>query len=141
VPDYNEAQLAYSLLKDYHYLTVPALKALRAVKKGEANLPESVVQTHRLNATGWFNHLAMLVTAKYVTTEMFLFVATKQAARLWLEYVAPLDRVVRGEPYDIPSDNPVEKFWRDYVEGGKVAVMKAITAVGEEKKARESVTH
>ena len=106
MPDSSEAQFVYSLLKDYHYLTVPALKALRAVSRGEVTLPETVVQAHRLNATGWFNHVAILFTAKLLTVDQFLLVASKPAARLWLDYVVTLDRTIAQAT--APSD--VERF-------------------------------
>ena len=128
MPDSSEAQFVYSLLKDYHYLTVPALKALRAVSRGEVTLPETVVQAHRLNATGWFNHVAILFTAKLLTVDQFLLVASKPAARLWLDYVVTLDRTIAQAT--APSD--VERFWRAFADGGKVAVMTLHATKGEE---------
>ena len=135
MPDCSEAQFLYSLMKDYHYLTVPALKALRAVKHGTVQLPDATVQVHRLNATGWFNHVAVLFSAKLLTVEQFQLVASKQAARLWLDYVVGLDSAVAKSP----EVSPVEAFWRAYADGGHVAVMQQRSARAEAKKAEATV--
>ena len=128
-PDYGRAALVYRLLKDYHDEVAPALRFLRVVaKRNEVHqYPPAVildetpgVDTQRVRATGWFNHVFSLYSTGLITLDDFALVSTMRAAQLWVEFVLPLDTAIRIAAYgpDVEGySNPVAEFWTDYAAG------------------------
>lgn len=108
----SDAMLVYQLLKDYHE-TAMHLKALRG------GLDSSFeVETHRRAATGWFNHVGTLYLRGLIDERTFRIVASERAAKMWVEFVAGLDREIRIKAGSGAEDMPIlERFWREYSEG------------------------
>lgn len=114
-----DAWLVYQLLKDYHETVAPALKVLRRETPGLSSDPSSV-EVERVKATGWFNHVASLYLHGLIDAQTFRTVASPAGAKLWVEYVVPLDREIRRSAHgDEAADGVpmVEQFWREYAQG------------------------
>lgn len=110
-PDYLRSMTINGLLKDYAAVA-QSLKRLR-------DLP-SPTETDRVQATEWFNRVFVLYASALLSVDDLPLVTSRRAAQLWVELVAPLDRVVRevaNGPDDEGYVNPVEEFWRDYAAG------------------------
>ena len=112
-----DAFLVYQLLKDYHEQVAPAFKQLRTL---DPSSDPSSVEALRVKATGWFNQVATLYLRSLIDANTFRTVASPAAARLWVEYVVPLDTEIRRAAHgdDAADQVPmVERFWRDYADG------------------------
>jgi len=129
-PDSPTTSLALHLLERYHDVA-QSLKELRFQSEAifEQTHPDALelIERHRANATGLFNHLFVLVQNRLLSPALFSVVLPRRGARLWREYVAPLDYEVRkraaarADMQAVPlGETDVEVFYRRYEEHGQV---------------------
>lgn len=100
-PAPQEALLLLTLMERYHQVA-QVLKVLRQDARTRMTFPERAMnpeglEAHRVAATGLFNHLYLLLQNGLLTPAGFSMTLSPRAAALWLEFVAPLDHVVRAE--------------------------------------------
>lgn len=126
-----EAQFLFLLMERYHQVA-QIFKVLREDRQSQVSKDTPLMSTGerenaRVAATGLFNHLYVLVQSRFLTPQGFSLVIAPQAARMWLELVAPLDAAVRqaaaarsgGEATPL-GEHPIDRFYQRYAETGGV---------------------
>lgn len=123
-PDYLRSMTINGLLKDYAAVA-PHLKFLRAEMAFKAthryfSAEDEQIETARSQASEWFNRVFNLYANGLLSVADLQLVASPRAAQLFVDHVAPLDRVVREAAHGPDAEgavHPVEAFWRDYALG------------------------
>lgn len=131
--DSAPALLAVDLMDRYHQ-AAQHLKVLREqfeiLKKFDGfGLPAEVIEAHRAEATGIFNHMVRLLQADLISADLFCLILPRDGARLWLDCVAPLDHAVRqsaaarsGKPAAGLGETVIEVFYQKYADEGALYI-------------------
>lgn len=127
------ALLIFTLMERYHQIA-QVLKVLREdriarVQDLMSPLNAEGRESHRVMATGLFNHLYRLLVGRLISPDLFCLVITPTAAALWWNLVAPLDADVRnaaaaraGAPPIPLGEHVVEFFYKHYAETGELRI-------------------